>query len=212
MLDQQWTSYCAYEYQQKSASSGQSWTFPYGGPPQGNLDALQATILLGLDSAGMKGHYCDSWTWNHICIALLSPPPWGSKECPIWIPDDNGDIRPEEEEALLRDLESVTSRISFEQYKGNAFFFTSTGHMGMGTPMMKAGDIVCLLLGARVPFILRPYKALVGHASDERHYDLIGDCCMLSVRSWDWRITFCLLINRLAWSYGRRTTRLACSR
>jgi hypothetical protein len=65
----------------------------------------------------------------------------------MWIPDDTGDIRPEEEEALLRDLESVTSRMSFGQHKGNAFFFTSSGHMGMGTPMMKAGDIV--LLAAR---------------------------------------------------------------
>lgn len=45
------------------------------------------------------------------------------------------------------------------------FFVTSKGYMGLGPNAMQIGDIVCVLFGCKVPFILRPmggYYLLVG--------------------------------------------------
>lgn len=39
---------------------------------------------------------------------------------------------------------------------GRAFFVTKQGYMGLGPPETRVGDKVCVLLGARVPFVLRP--------------------------------------------------------
>ena len=46
------------------------------------------------------------------------------------------------------------------------FFVTATGMMGMGPLATKAEDLICVLYGSEVPFILRP----LGH-----EYELIGD-------------------------------------
>jgi hypothetical protein len=56
VIEQQWSSHCAYEYQPKSALSTQNWTYAYGGTPKGNIEAFQATIFLGRDEAGRKDH------------------------------------------------------------------------------------------------------------------------------------------------------------
>ncbi|KAM0541752.1 hypothetical protein ACHAPJ_013109 [Fusarium lateritium] len=37
-----------------------------------------------------------------------------------------------------------------------AFFITRSGYLGIGPPHTRSGDVVCVLLGGRVPFILRP--------------------------------------------------------
>jgi hypothetical protein len=39
---------------------------------------------------------------------------------------------------------------------GRAFFMTERGHIGIGSPDAQVGDVVSVLLGSRVPFILRP--------------------------------------------------------
>ena len=49
------------------------------------------------------------------------------------------------------------------------FFITECGSMGMGPPAIQPGDVVVILFGARVPFILRPTKA-------DGVYRLIGEC------------------------------------
>jgi hypothetical protein len=42
--------------------------------------------------------------------------------------------------------------------------------MGLGPPLAESGDIVCVLLGAPVPFVLREYA--------QGKYFLIGECYM----------------------------------
>jgi hypothetical protein len=37
-----------------------------------------------------------------------------------------------------------------------AFFFTEKGYMGLGLSSMEEGDLVYVLSGGQVPFILRP--------------------------------------------------------
>ena len=47
------------------------------------------------------------------------------------------------------------------------FFITREGHMGLGPRNIEPGDVVCILLGAQVPFVLRAVND---------HYVLLGEC------------------------------------
>lgn len=46
-------------------------------------------------------------------------------------------------------------------------FRTSKGYLGLGPEILKPGDVVAVIFGAKVPFILRP---------EGDHYLLLGDC------------------------------------
>jgi hypothetical protein len=51
-------------------------------------------------------------------------------------------------------------------------FTTSKAYMGIGPAAMQAGDLICVLFGGRVPFIVRPKLP-----EEERgQYELIGEC------------------------------------
>ncbi|KUJ23934.1 HET-domain-containing protein [Mollisia scopiformis] len=56
---------------------------------------------------------------------------------------------------------------------GRGFFTTETGYMGMGPPNVQLGDIVCVLFGGEVPFVLRP--------SENGMYKMIGQCYLHGV-------------------------------
>jgi hypothetical protein len=56
---------------------------------------------------------------------------------------------------------------AFNRSWNRSLFFTRKGYMGLGPNCLRVGDIVCVLFGATVPFILRPkynYYQLVGEA------------------------------------------------
>ena len=46
-------------------------------------------------------------------------------------------------------------------------FITQKGYVGMGPPDSKTGDVVVVLIGSRVPFVLRP--------SDVGKFFLVGE-------------------------------------
>jgi len=46
-------------------------------------------------------------------------------------------------------------------------FSTLMKYVGMGSAVMREGDIVCISFGGRVPYVLCPYND---------HYELIGEC------------------------------------
>lgn len=50
---------------------------------------------------------------------------------------------------------------------GRCFFVTERGHMGLGPAEMQKGDMVAVLLGGSVPFVL--------HAEDEGQFSLVGE-------------------------------------
>lgn len=55
-------------------------------------------------------------------------------------------------------LEASRYDLAFHRgIKDRPFFVTQSGAMGLGTPTMKAGDIVAILYGCDVPIILRPH-------------------------------------------------------
>ena len=47
--------------------------------------------------------------------------------------------------------------------------------LGSGPEGMLPGDLVCIIMGARTPFLLRPDAGCVGDQSGER-WKLVGPC------------------------------------
>lgn len=59
---------------------------------------------------------------------------------------------------------------TFQQATRNRrFFITEDGHMGLGPRLIEPGDLVCVLLGSQVPFVLR-------RKVDHDGYVLVGEC------------------------------------
>jgi len=52
------------------------------------------------------------------------------------------------------------------------FFTTSRGYMGLGPNAMQTGDVVCILFGCKVPYVLRPVDG---------HYLLVGDAYIYGI-------------------------------
>jgi hypothetical protein len=60
---------------------------------------------------------------------------------------------------------------------GRCFAVTKKGYMSIVPPGTTEGDMVCLLMGAQVPFILRPLQISdIDRSSKEQSYALVGEC------------------------------------
>ncbi|KAJ9412711.1 heterokaryon incompatibility protein-domain-containing protein [Fusarium oxysporum] len=56
----------------------------------------------------------------------------------------------------ILDTDGSHYQCSTETMSGKRPFLTKKGHLGMGPPMMMSGDVVVILMGSRIPFVLRP--------------------------------------------------------
>jgi len=60
---------------------------------------------------------------------------------------------------------------------GRCFALSEKGYMVVAPPGTKEGDMICVFMGAQVPFLLRPISKIhVGEASEEKCYALVGEC------------------------------------
>ncbi|KAH8590536.1 heterokaryon incompatibility protein-domain-containing protein [Bisporella sp. PMI_857] len=59
---------------------------------------------------------------------------------------------------------------------GECFFKSSDGSFGLCPPMTKPGDVIVILFGASVPFILRGRGNLSRQPNTHIEYELIGEC------------------------------------
>ena len=60
--------------------------------------------------------------------------------------------------------------------RGRTFFLTKTGFCGVGGREVEEGDTVVVILGASMPFVLRPREQQPGSYHDYRCYHLVGEC------------------------------------
>lgn len=51
---------------------------------------------------------------------------------------------------------------------GRLFFTSDNGYMGLAPPSTRPGDLICVLLGGKTPYVLRQDR--------KEHYCLIGEC------------------------------------
>ncbi|KAF2117512.1 heterokaryon incompatibility protein-domain-containing protein [Lophiotrema nucula] len=78
------------------------------------------------------------------------------------------------EQIKMRYIGATVSQLENRQY-----FCTSTGHLGLGPLGMRVGDLVCTIIDADVPFIIRAKKGQsVGWFRKRRmtHYKFVGEC------------------------------------
>ena len=67
-----------------------------------------------------------------------------------------------------------------------AFFITQQGYMGFGPPDMKQGDTMAVVLGSRMPLILRQMSTPVivsgsEAVEDQSYHSLVGYCYLHGV-------------------------------
>lgn len=75
-----------------------------------------------------------------------------------------------EESDRVRERTSYTSyyKIRMRQMRNKRPFVSKTGYVGMGPAEMRRGDWVVVFLGARLPYVIRPY--------DANYWLLVGEC------------------------------------
>lgn len=77
--------------------------------------------------------------------------------------------RPEQtRESTLKDMRLAILHRYASCMEGRCFFITQDGLMGMGSGLMKDGDVICVPLGCRTPVILRPQ-------GKDDEYRFVGD-------------------------------------
>jgi hypothetical protein len=69
-------------------------------------------------------------------------------------------------ESLLDTTIRFTSAVGAAS-QHRTFFITKSGYMGIGPMPLEVGDTICVVLGCKVPLLLRKY---------EDHYILVGEC------------------------------------
>ncbi len=57
--------------------------------------------------------------------------------------------------------------------RGRVALWTQNGLLGLGPPTVQSGDLICIIMGARTPFLLR---ATVAHRGSKPTYHLVGEC------------------------------------
>ena len=96
---------------------------------------------------------------------------------------------------LLMSTESTDSADIFwclKLLRGRTLFETQDGYVGIGPPSAQPGDAACVLLGSKVPMLLRPFSTLTNNG-----FTVIGECyvhglddgvTLLGPLPSDWRI------------------------
>ena len=87
---------------------------------------------------------------------------------PITRPDGLVEIPPET---------NLFAQAHSTSYGGRRLFATSKGYLGLGPVSLDVGDTVCLLPGAKVPFLLRPTAVAAGDvdAQELQQFKLVGE-------------------------------------
>jgi hypothetical protein len=90
--------------------------------------------------------------------------------------------------AALRAMEY--GKCIYNVLRGNRFFVTNEGYIGIGPPGTEHGDIVVILDGVRTPFVVRPLEKgrplfkVVG--SCYLHGAMLGETDQMDVEEWRW--------------------------
>jgi len=71
--------------------------------------------------------------------------------------------------------EKVMATVHTAAYN-HRFFVTEKGYFGLGNPDTQAGDQVWILIGGKVPFVLRPVADNDGTSSFDTSFRLVSDC------------------------------------
>ena len=75
--------------------------------------------------------------------------------------------------ATEKSLSGVYASCAIQACAGRRFISNTKGPVGLAPADCKEGDVICVLLGSGVPYVLRPNVAGAGESST---FSFIGDC------------------------------------
>ena len=128
-----------------------------GGGGERRFDAFWRTIITDMNSFSQK-----------------TDPDVEGAQFRSWMALPSTAFEPEDLIAGSNVQENLSFVASFLQATRNRrFFVTEQGQMGLGPRLMRPGDLVCVLLGSGVPFVLREVG---GGGSGDSWYELVGEC------------------------------------
>ncbi|KAH7141005.1 heterokaryon incompatibility protein-domain-containing protein [Dactylonectria macrodidyma] len=177
-----------------------SWFSPYG-PKDKQLDAFALTLTAGSVGDGItsSGRVSDMGQfrrdfWQYRALAFSASQALGPEHR-----EDLGWTRRVEGLNLGRDEEIIEGKLAelaeggdYDRFMwkanqrchGRRFFVTRKGYFGIGPECMERGDIIAVLFGGKVPYVLR--------ATDGGRYFFIGECYVHGIMSGEviekWRI------------------------
>ncbi|KAN0102572.1 Heterokaryon incompatibility protein (HET) domain containing protein [Hyaloscypha variabilis] len=161
----------------------------FGDPDFDSEATSQHPLQLALDFIQRNNNHCHYSDQNRVLLSSLllvaGKPSFGGpdgQQADFYAYCRDYSLGPAVSADLMNEA-SVTSlqitdyadRGSSAEYIGQAWdacfhsklFRTTKNYLGLGPQILKAGDVVAVIFGAKVPFILRP---------DGDHYLLLGDC------------------------------------
>jgi heterokaryon incompatibility protein (HET) len=123
------------------------------------LEAFSQTLHCGIDEYGLRTKRDEIPGQNLIAYLMLAC----GNDAPL-----SEELKAEGRSTLKRLKKSSHSFLAWnhELVDCRRFFITDKGHIGMGPDPLQTGDIVCILYGGKVPFILRP---------ESDHHLLVGE-------------------------------------
>ena len=128
-----------------------------GGGGERRFDAFWRTIITDMNSFSQK-----------------ADPDVEGAQFRSWMALPSTAFEPEDLVAGSNVQENLSFVASFQQATRNRrFLVTEQGQMGLGPRLMRPGDLVCVLLGSGVPFVLREVG---GGGSGDGGYELVGEC------------------------------------
>jgi len=138
---------------------------PYGGAKARKM-AYRGALILGRDVMGKEEDFSDrvfyDMFWEMVETGKVAEDIYTNDAYTYYNNDDKG----------AADTIRVNARIQratwYMKYRSR-FFVTRKGYIGRGPPEILPGDQVCLLLGGRVPFILRE--------DADGKYRMVGESC-----------------------------------
>ncbi|XTI89273.1 HET-domain-containing protein [Cenococcum geophilum] len=128
---------------------------PYGNE-ENQLEAFRGTLVLGdAEQEGQKLFRYDRVFGDRIFATFIDHLSFLDKDLPLGLKSEIDSLL-----SSMRKLDRVTNGVP-------RFFITESGYMGRGPHALRVDDVIVVLLGGEVPFVLRP----IGNG-----YILIGEC------------------------------------
>ncbi|KAL8330526.1 hypothetical protein RB593_001509 [Gaeumannomyces tritici] len=138
-------------------------------PALDRIGFLARTLCAGRTAYGSKVRDGGAALARHLVAYMLASPDDGDEASRALWKKRQSQLGPEEGDA--RAFEQLSDAVC----RGRSLFVTSGGHLGLCSRAVWAGDSVCVLGGAIMPFVLRP-RSLGGGDAGTDGFTLVGEC------------------------------------
>lgn len=85
-------------------------------------------------------------------------------------PEDSASVPPRDGEGVEKLCRHLTEYLQIQVHAGRRMFKTRDGKLGLAPPAAQTGDIVCVLSGGDVPYVLRE--------KDIGNWEFVGECSL----------------------------------